>query len=199
MFVHRRAHTHLVAAMALCLACDSPTGTDSALLESSLASARDRNAGTVATPFAATAVTQSPGIVPDPACGAPPRFLETQIGEGTGTYLGRFTITFTFCVDATDLLDDGMLTPGESVPYDNVLGIITAANGDQLFLTGSGEVLPSNEPGFVFEFHDTFTFAGGTGRFAGASGQLTTDSYVSQPGARTEHTWQGTLVRPRGR
>lgn len=134
--------------------------------------------GSVNKPFKAALTTASTGLAMDPACGAYP--LEHQVGDGTATHLGQFTADFTFCIDPTDLLDDGQLTAGESIPYWDGVGVFTAANGDVLILEIEGEILPSTRPGFNFEFHDDFEFTGGTGRFAGASGSGSTDSYVQQ-------------------
>jgi hypothetical protein len=172
--------------------CDTPSAPDSAVLASEPASL-DRRAD-VTVPFKASAYTSLVSLVPDPACGAPPRFLNTQVGEGEATHLGRFTVTFTFCVDATDLLDDGTLTAGESAPYDNGVGIIVTANGDELYMTAEGAVLPSDDPDYDFEFHEPFTFTGGTGRFENASGQGVNDGYVVQAEDRTDHVWSGWLT-----
>jgi hypothetical protein len=99
-------------------------------------------------------------------------------------------------VDVTDVLDDANLTAGESLPYDNGFGILTAANGDVLYLEISGAVLPTDHPNYDFEFKDPFHFTGGTGRFAGASGEGMTDSFVDRSDDRTDHEWIGTLVLP---
>jgi hypothetical protein len=45
---------------------------------------------------------------------------------------------------------------------------LTAANGDQLLGTYFGKFVPPDPPLFSIDRH--FTFTGGTGRFAGASG-----------------------------
>ncbi len=148
----------------------------------------------VARPFKARAFTLLESLAPDPRCGAPPRFLNVQVGEGRGTHLGRFDIRFEFCVDATDLLDDGQLTEGESLPYDNGTGTIVAANGDELYLVIEGAVVPSAHPDYDFEFRDPFEFVGGTGRFAEAGGAGTTESYVEQATDRTDHRLMGRLV-----
>jgi hypothetical protein len=174
-------------------ACETPSEPGAAGLQATETVALDRRAA-VAVPFKAHAYTDLVSLVPDPACGAPPRFLNTQAGEGEGTHLGRFTVVFTFCVDATDLLDDGVLTPGESLPYDNGVGMIVAANGDELYLSVAGAVLPTDRAGYDFEFQDPFTFTGGTGRFEDAGGQGTTDSYVIQAEDRTDHAWTGWLT-----
>ena len=136
---------------------------------------------------------------PDAACGeSPPNFLNTQEGEGEGTGLGQMTFQAQFCNDIGDLLDDDIPTDEKSVPWKS-LGhmIFTAANGDELWTTGGGDIVPTDKPGYLFEFLDPFVFVGGTGRFEGASGSGVTESYVLA-GGRVEHYWSGTLVLPKG-
>lgn len=183
--------------LAACEAPTVPTTLDDLAL--SRVSAAEAGSPTVTLPFEARLFTAGEGLQPDPACGEPPRLLNTQVGEGHATHLGRFSIRITFCMDVTDVLDDGQLTEGESVPYDNGSGTLVAANGDELHMEISGTVLPSGDPAFDFEFHDPFRFTGGRGRFAGAAGEGTTDSFVIQAEDRTDHDWSGTLVLPRGR
>lgn len=155
--------------------------------------------GSVTVPFEARFFTDLVSIAPDASCGAPPRLLNTQEGYGEATHLGRFSVRITFCFDPSELLDDGRLTEGESLPYDNGVGTLTAANGDELRIAIAGAVLPSGHPDFDFEFSDPFGLVGGTGRFEGATGGGVTSSLVdfdSQP-SRTVHEWSGTLtVRP---
>jgi hypothetical protein len=180
----------LIGAVVILAACaDSPTEPTG--IQASYG--RDGD-GNVSKPFRASLFTGIAGLAPDPACGDPPRFLNTQVGEGEATHLGRFSVVITFCIDATDVLDDGQLTEGESLPYDQGVGTLIAANGDELYLSISGAVLPSDHPDFDFEFHDPFSFTGGTGRFEGATGGGSTDSYVDQAADRTEHDWTGRLV-----
>ena len=152
--------------------------------------------------FASTFFTDLQGIMPDENCGDPGqgRLLNIQEGQGESPQLGTFTVRITFCVDATDILDDGQLTEGESIPYDNGAGVFTTANGDELWITTSGAVLPSDHPDFAYEFKDPFEFTGGTGRFEGAHGNGMTDSLVdieSEP-SRTRHVWSGVLTLPLG-
>ncbi|MDX1639914.1 MAG: hypothetical protein R3281_18285 [Balneolaceae bacterium] len=161
----------------------------------------------MAKPFKADFFT-SGGIQPGPEsvakCGLPPIFFNVQEGYGEATHLGRFSIRITFCVDITDLLDDGKLTEGESLPYfsnENTEGFMDSANGDRVFITiEEGTILPTSVPGFVFEFKDPFEFTGGTGRFEGVSGMGTTNSLVMlEPEERTDHMWSGSLTFPKGR
>lgn len=154
--------------------------------------------GEVAVPFTARYFTDLAALIPDARCGDFPNMLNVQEGWGEATHLGRFAVRITFCIDITDVLD-GALTEGESLPYSDGEGTLTAANGDELHIAIAGAVVPSTDPAFDFEFSDPFQFTGGTGRFAGAGGSGMTSSFVnfqSDP-SRTTHVWSGTLVLPR--
>jgi hypothetical protein len=178
-------------------ACDTPMEPEAEVAPHPVADAQlGYDNGAVSKPFRARMFTRLAGLVPDPRCGDFPRLLNTQAGEGQATHLGRFSVVITFCVDVTDVLDDGMLTAGESLPYDNGFGTLTGANGDVLYIEISGAVLPSDHPDYNFEFHDPFHFTGGTGRFTGATGEGMTASFVDQSDDRTDHEWLGTLVLP---
>ena len=188
----------LLAALAPLMACDSPAAPDAALATSTAAGRIAAEGVAVAVPFEFRGYSVLESLAPDPSCGAPPYFLNIQVGGGEATHLGRFSVRFTFCVDATDLLDDGTLTEGESAPYWNGLGTLVAANGDELHVAVEGAVLPSTDPAYDFQFQDPFVITGGTGRFEEAGGGGATDSYVSQATNVTEHSLTGTLVmRPR--
>lgn len=198
-----RSHASATAAtvaLLLSAGCDGPISPDVGdVALSTVTPAAARLDGFVMTPFQSDFFTDLAGLAPDPACGDLPRMLNIQVGEGRATHLGRFTIHITFCVDVTDVLDDGQLTGTESLPYDNGFGTLVAANGDELYIEISGAVLPSGHPDFDLEFHDSFQFTGGTGRFAGATGQGMTDSFVDQAAGRTYHDWSGVLKVVRGR
>jgi len=157
--------------------------------------------GIVSKPFKAkffTVINPEEVGLNEEECPTPPFiFFNVQEGSGEATHLGKFTTRITFCVDITDLLDDGTLTGDESAPYNNGKGVFTAANGDELFFDTSGAVVPSDNPDFDFEFQDPFIFTGGTGRFAGASGGGMTDSFVDQSTNITDHKWVGNLEVPK--
>jgi len=171
------------------------TGSPTAIPDSEPAFSAVNADGSVNRPFKAMMTTSSLGAVPDPvACPGATVLREHQAGGGEATALGRFTVDFTFCIDIADLLDDGQLTAGESIPYWDGVGTFVAANGDELIMSISGEIIPSSRPGFNSEFHDAFDFVGGTGRFAGASGNGVTDSYVQQSPNWVLHDMGGTLT-----
>ena len=177
----------------LALGCEAPVEPASPDLGGLSLAGRNAD-GSVSVPFKARFFTDLADFREDPACDSPPWFLNVQEGEGEATHLGRFWTRISFCNDITDLLDDGVLSPGESIPYDRGVGVLVAANGDELHLAVSGAVLPSDHPDFDFEFQDPFTFTGGTGRFMGASGGGVTNSLVDQAADRTTHRWSGTLT-----
>jgi hypothetical protein len=184
----------------LAAACDGPLRPHLSSTDAETAVAMARVNGAVATPFKAAFFTGlAAPLAPHESCGDPPRLFNIQEGFGEATKLGRFSIRITFCIDATDILDDGRLTEGESLPYDNGAGTLIAANGDELHITISGAVLPSDHPDFDFEFMDPFQISGGSGRFEGATGNGMTNSLVDFQAARTQHKWSGTLVLPRGK
>lgn len=186
-----------VALVAGLTGCDGPVAPEPDFSQE--LSVADARVGDRGFRFRAEGFTTLESLAPDPSCGEPPRLLNQQVGGGVATDLGRFTVRFRFCVDATDLLDDGQLTEGESIPYDQGRGVFTAANGDELYVAVEGVVLPSGDPAFAFRFQDAFEFDGGTGRFEGARGRGMNDSYVTQDPERTTHRWMGRLVLPRGR
>ncbi len=115
-------------------------------------------------------------------CGPPRNFLNVQIGSGSETTVGNFEVRMSFCVDVT------------TFEYAEALGVLTATNGDELYLDASGQVVPTTKEGYDLEFKDPFTIIGGTGKFAGATGNGMTESYVNMTTNRTDHIWKGTLL-----
>lgn len=152
-----------------------------------------RTGGAVTVPFKASFFTEGPeNEMPVHVCSASHPAPILQLGDGQATHLGKFSTRITFCADPTDVA--GGLEEGESIPYVDGVGTFTAANGDELWFTIAGEILPSDHPDFDFEFADPFEFNGGTGRFAGASGGGVTSSFVNFQIDRTEHYWSGELI-----
>ena len=94
------------------------------------------------------------------------------VGAGTATHLGRYTEIGSASFSGTHV---------------EAWAILTAADGDQLFETISGELDP--DTGVITA---TVTFVGGTGRFADATGSA---SLVGQllPGGRIAVIVEGTI------
>lgn len=116
------------------------------------------------------------------SCSSPHNFLNTQEGEGTATQLGSFTTVLTFCVNPMNF------------EYVDTEGSFVASNGDEIFITGRGQILPSTKDGYDLEFFDDFKITGGTGSFASATGNLTSESYVNMTTGQTDHVWSGTIA-----
>jgi hypothetical protein len=104
-------------------------------------------------PFKAHYEARIVSVGPGPGCDGR-LFLA---GEGTGTYLGHFTITLGFCGRADGTLDTGT-------------GTFVAANGDLLNIVFHG-VSDGGHP--ILHFTSYVSFTGGTGRFEGATGTAT--------------------------
>jgi hypothetical protein len=189
----------LSATVLLAAACEDPVRPAPSIDGAASSAQLGRMTGGVAVPFKAIFFTDQVQLGPDPDRCDLPTFFNVQEGVGVATHLGRFSIRITFCIDPTDILDDGQITEGESAPYSGE-GTFVAANGDELHFTISGAVVPTDRPGFAYEFMDPFEITGGTGRFAGASGSGTTLSFVNPLAdpTRTHHEWKAVLVRPRG-
>jgi hypothetical protein len=133
-------------------------------------------------PFKAEFYTVLQSFEEDAGCTAPKNFLNTQSGAGTATLIRGFSTTLTFCVNPANF------------EYENVQGSFVAENGDEIFVTGYGQVLPSDEPGYDLEFQDPFQIIGGTGRFKGAKGSGMTNSFVNMTTQQTDHVWTGTIT-----
>ena len=107
--------------------------------------------------------------------------------HGRASHLGRFTLDSLHVVNFDDFTGAGTAE-------------ITAANGDKLTTNMTGVAMPQDTPG-VFYIVETFTVTGGTGRFAGATGEFVVERW-SFPGGPTNGTtsgsFEGTLSLPRG-
>jgi hypothetical protein len=83
--------------------------------------------------------------------------LHHLVGTGNGTDLGRFTFTAYITVD--EVTGEGVGTV-----------VWTAANGDQIFASTTGEVVLEGFPNIIIT--ETQIITGGTGRFIAASGTI---------------------------
>jgi len=119
--------------------------------------------------------------------GEPPLVSVHVEAQGNATHLGRFTFDSQHVVNFVDLTGAGTAE-------------LTAANGDKLMTNLTGIATPQDTPG-VFFIVETLTITGGTGRFAGATGQFVVErlSFPSGPAnGTTSGSFEGTLSLPRG-
>lgn len=79
-------------------------------------------------------------------------------GSGVATHLGRYAISVIECFDPATGAIAGSPT-------------FVAANGDRLLGSYLGAVSPTGDPD-VIRYDEVITIDGGTGRFAGATGEL---------------------------
>ena len=150
---------------------------------------------TVSVPFKADFSVWDKSDYTDPECGGFPLLFLTMEGSGNITHLGKMTTRMTFCAEATPLPQH----------YYDTKGIFVAANGDELwFVIPDGMIVANNEDNsdyYQTKFNDPIFFAGGTGRFVGATGEALTNAYVHS-GAdewRTDFFSEGTLILIKGK
>ena len=118
-------------------------------------------------------------------------------GYGDATHLGEFTVHFDFCGVPNP---DFTFSYGDPYPSDVTF---IADNGDELYATISGTVIPGrtpDHPEFVTSYwQDEFFILGGTGRFEGATGQGWSDDYNSSEDPYSHHFWEGTITMVKGK
>jgi len=114
-------------------------------------------------------------------CEASGMILEVT-GTGHATKLGSYSGRYRECLDpATGAVTGGTFT-------------LTAANGDKVFGTYSGQAVPTDDPNVV-NFKDPGVITGGTGRFAGAGGTMTTSGLANLATGEYKGTIAGGVSR----
>ena len=103
-------------------------------------------------------------------------------GVGTATHLGLFTYRL-----AAELYIPTLTASASAT--------LIAANGDLIFGEGSGQGTPTGTPGIV-SIVEMYTITGGTGRFAGATGNFTVERLINRATFASSGTISGTIVLP---
>jgi hypothetical protein len=111
----------------------------------------------------------------------PTAFIDLT-GTGNATHLGLFT----YQLQAELNLPTGSATASAT---------LVAADGSSIFLEGTGQGTPTETPGMV-SIVETYTITGGTGRFAGATGNVTVERVVNQATRTSTGTISGMIVLP---
>jgi hypothetical protein len=111
----------------------------------------------------------------------PTAFVDAT-GSGNATHLGLFTYR----------LQAELHIPTLSASTSATL---VAANGDSIFGEGWGQGTPTGTPGIV-SIVETYTITGGTGRFAGATGDFTVERLIDRATFVSSGTISGTIVLP---
>jgi hypothetical protein len=190
----------VVFCLSLCFAC-SDLGDDpiNDLKSGKLGASKDGESKMVTVPFKSAFVgTYTYGKFgetnPNPKC---PINVVVD-GIGTGTHVGNSTVYFDFCVNP--IFEGENFIRGE---YGNSYSYIVAANGDTLFVSSEGAVLPGrldDHPEYVVSYwRDPFIISGGTGRFEGATGSGISDDYNSSEDDNSHHHWEGTITMVKGK
>ena len=133
-------------------------------------------------PFVVTFTSSVPGGAL-PSCPAAAPVPIGLIGRGQATHMGTFTETQTHCLN----LATGEFTSGQYT--------ITGANGDIVFGTYSGHVVPTSAT--TAAIYGVFVVTGGTGRFVGATGGgAATGTLDFVTGEANDLLLKGTISRP---
>ncbi len=110
---------------------------------------------------------------------APP-FLQVDVeAAGNATLLGQFAL------DVPHLVNAGNGTAVGTYEF-------TAANGDKVYATFTGQATPTATPGVLY-IEETATITGGTGRFAGATGSFTVERLYDTVAGTTTGSFEGTI------
>jgi hypothetical protein len=112
----------------------------------------------------------------------PPFVFDEFDVEGNATQLGEFDLV----VEATV----NLVTRSGSASFKFV-----AANGDVVTAQGSGRGMPTAVPGVVLIMQDA-TITGGTGRFAGATGNFTVTQLLDTVTGTVIGSFDGTISSP---
>jgi|RhiMetdeSRZDD1v2_1073273.scaffolds.fasta_scaffold139135_3 hypothetical protein len=104
-------------------------------------------------------------------------------GSGNTTQLGLFTMSFQAEVFLPTLF------------AASASATLVSADGANIFAEGSGQGTPTGTPGIV-SIVETYTITGGTGRFAGATGNFTVERLIDRATLASSGTISGTIVIP---
>ena len=113
----------------------------------------------------------------------PPTMLIDATGSGNATQLGAYTMSF----------QAEVYLPTLFAAFENAT--LVAADGAKIFAEGSGQGTLTGTPGIV-SIVETYTITGGTGRFAGATGNLTVERLIDRATLISSGSITGTIVLP---
>jgi len=113
----------------------------------------------------------------------PPTMFIDATGSGNATQLGVYTMSF----------QAEVYLPTLFAAFETAT--LVAADGAQIFAEGSGQGTPTGTPGIV-SIVETYTITGGTGRFAGATGNLTVERLIDRATLISSGSITGTIVLP---
>lgn len=174
-----RTHIARTVLLTLAVAACSPDSTGG-LLSPTVASL-----GRIAEAGADTKTKHIQGNLETIETGAPvpgsPILVRRLEGTGTASHLGRFTVV-------------GEIRLNLATASGTGTGAYTAANGDMLLVTSTGQAVIAAGVATVTE---NVTVIGGTGRFEGATGTLRVVRRVIQATGVSTGTIEGTVTVPK--
>jgi hypothetical protein len=120
-----------------------------------------------------------------------------------GSYSGTFTVSFpvvsstasgheTHLGKSTETIAVTLTPDGPGCQTNLGTGVLTAANGDQIFFDATGTSCFNPTTGLV-DLSGTQTITGGTGRFEGASGTLTVSGTGNPATGTISYTLEGSI------
>ena len=111
-----------------------------------------------------------------------PTIFVNGTGSGNATQLGLYTISYHAQLNIPTL-------------SSTVSATLVAADGSSLFGIGTVQGTPTARPGIV-SIVETYIITGGTGRFAGATGNFTVERVINRATLLTSGTISGTILLP---
>ena len=114
--------------------------------------------------------------------GAPPTIHINLNGSGNATQVGLFTYS----------MQAELTVPALSATNS---ATFVAADGSTLSAEGTGQGMPTGTPG-VISIVETLIITGGTGRFEGASGNITIQRLVNRANFESSGTIEGLIILP---
>jgi hypothetical protein len=129
-----------------------------------------------------------------PACAAGALWRYNAVGHGEFSHLGDVDYSMTHCTYGTVFAGDPPMPVAGTFAQGRI--VIVADNGDELYLSHSGEfhiVITASGPVSVVD-PMTWTITGGTGRFQNATGSGTTKGLGDILNNTTSATWSGTII-----
>ena len=108
------------------------------------------------------------------------------LGEGTASHLGECTIRVDHCYQ---------IQTYEGGSTENGIGVVTAANNDEIHFTYSGTFHFNAYPPTLITYSNQVTITGGTGRFENVQGNVVCAGIqdLTQTPNPTTVTWNGTI------